>query len=193
MYMTLQYVQNNWYFCALSGTRTHVTLVSNQACYPLHHQDSPCWQHSELMRCICIAVSFSPAGQIYSSFQCIMFSTNQLPFGFLLFKVFKMLQEDKQKLQNYFLRLLLIFVLILNSSYIVLVLCCKAFQPWFFIVGTTCTRKSDVKFHVGHFGETLPPTPTPTKKAVSENNRPLHGFRHHLGCGAIMAKITANV
>ena len=26
-----------------------------------------------------------------------------------------------------------------------------------------------------------------------ENNRPLHGFRRHLGCGAVVAKITANV
>ena len=30
---------------------------SSQACYPLHHQDSPCRQHNELTRCIWIAVS----------------------------------------------------------------------------------------------------------------------------------------
>ena len=25
------------------------------------------------------------------------------------------------------------------------------------------------------------------------NNRPLHGFRRHLGCGAVVAKITVNI
>ena len=35
-------------------------------------------------------------------------------------------------------------------------------------------------------------------KSVGDNishskNRPLHGFRRHLGCGAVAAKITANV
>ena len=43
---------------------THVSLVASQACYPLHHQDSSCWQHSELTRCIWIAVSFFPGGPI---------------------------------------------------------------------------------------------------------------------------------
>ena len=31
---------------------TYVSLVANQACYPLHHQDLLCWQHSKLIRCI---------------------------------------------------------------------------------------------------------------------------------------------
>ena len=29
--------------------------------------------------------------------------------------------------------------------------------------------------------------------ALAHLNRPLHGFRCHLGCGAVAAKITANV
>ena len=31
------------------------------------------------------------------------------------------------------------------------------------------------------------------KRTPVFNNRPLHGFRRHLGCGAVAAKITANV
>ena len=30
-------------------------------------------------------------------------------------------------------------------------------------------------------------------KIVNRDNRPLHGFRRHLGCGAFAAKFTANV
>ena len=30
-------------------------------------------------------------------------------------------------------------------------------------------------------------------KVERSDNRPLHGFRRHLGCGAVAAKITANV
>ena len=55
-------------FYALSATRTHVSLVASQACYPLHHQDSPCWQHSELTRCIWIAVMFLPGAQMWYIF-----------------------------------------------------------------------------------------------------------------------------
>ena len=31
------------------------------------------------------------------------------------------------------------------------------------------------------------------KRLSAGKNRPLHGFRRHLGCGAVAAKITANI
>ena len=70
-------VRKKLVFYALSGTRTHVSLVASQVCYPLHHQDSLCWQHSKLTRYIWIAVRFLPGAQLFSSFVLVKYPTQR--------------------------------------------------------------------------------------------------------------------
>ena len=51
----------------------------------------------------------------------------------------------------------------------------------------------DMSSNQGHYIIHTAKTTATTTIILALNNRPLHGFGRHLGCGAVAAKITANV